>query len=132
MGKNDAGDRDIDPRNDQSKLDDRTAAQLAFENQRSSTTDKTQQAKSTDKTFIADEAERKFLSQGSVQNTLNNQLTTLAGVAKQDPQTASSYPQWATWLAQQNARQGYTEAAKIMEDQAAKAKAVISGSDNVA
>ena len=129
MGKQDAGDNFVKKQSDSNNMRDDTARNLAIENQQGAT----DKAKATDQTKVAqpiDESERKFLQEGSVSNTLNTQLVTLAGVAKQDPQTAMSYPQWAHWLAEQNERNGHGAAAQVMKEQATKAEEVITAANN--
>jgi len=81
---------------------------------------------SKDANLVDDRAADKFLAQGTVQATLAAHVPAIANVAKQDPQTASTYPQWADWHADQNDKTGDAEAAKQMRDQSKKAKAAIS------
>jgi hypothetical protein len=88
--------------------------------------DKTEQkAKPKDVTQADDRSADKFLSQGTVQATLAAHVPAIGNVAKQDPQAASTYPQWADYHAENNEKNGDVEAAKMMKDQGSKARAAI-------
>jgi len=138
MGKQDAGDNFVKKHDDNNNLKQDIAERLSVEHQTGSS-DKAKGA-STDKSKIAtakdakdkvvvDDRSEKFLSQGTIQKTLSNQLVTLSTVAQQDPQTASNYPQWAYWLAEQNEKGGDVAAAQVMKEQGDKAVAVIAANN---
>lgn len=72
-----------------------------------------------------DRSADKFLAASSVQATLAAHVTAIGNVAKQDPNTAASYPQWADWHAEQNENIGEGAAAEKMKEQAKKAREAI-------
>ena len=72
-----------------------------------------------------DKSADKFLAKGTVKQTLAAHVPAIGNVAKQDPQTASTYPQWADWHADKNDDGGDAEAAKEMREQAKKAREAI-------
>jgi hypothetical protein len=72
-----------------------------------------------------DRSADKFLSQSTVQATLAAHVPAIGNIAKQDPNTAGTYPQWADWHADQNEKTGDVEAAEQMKEQGKKARAVI-------
>jgi len=136
MGKQDAGDSFVKKHND-SNLKPDIAERLSVEHQqgteqaKGASTDKSKvaQAKDSKDKVVVDDRSEKFLSQGSIQKTLSNQLVTLSTVAQADPQTASNYPQWAYWLAEQNEKGGDAAAASVMKEQGDKAVAVIAANN---
>ena len=143
MGKREGSDDGVKDKNEQKNVGDKQAAmQLSAEltrmqlREQEAKEQKTKAAKDkqekdldrtdiTDATAVSDESERKFLKLGTIQNQLQSQLVTLFGVAQNDPQTASSYPQWAHWLAEKDHKSGHTEAAQLMKEQARKAEQTI-------
>jgi len=84
-----------------------------------------QQPQEKDVVVVDDRSNDKFLQLSSVQATLAAHVPAIGNVAKQDPNTAATYPQWADWHAEQNESTGDKEAAEMMKQQSKKARAAI-------